>query len=330
MDIIRGLYLSWVQSYPQIPEGARTTIHDLPPELLMSISEHGTLVDAICLAHTCRAIREILTPLIKKRRQQLTKKELRYALWQLSERYPLDYCMCTACMYLHPINVQDVPSNLVARAMKTPCLLLEANFSCNTVETFWSLRQHYVAIALRYSRTANLNKGQKAYLAALLAPHKRTRLVDIRIRLDAEVKPKIAQGHFLLHTRFTFSAPAGVPELPEFRICPHQMHDPNVPGGCQLSHVISAALEWSRSTTPFAVTSACKWCPTEYRAYAKGNEIEVQYWQSLGKEGCPDEWEWELQIQQPSISGQNEEYAGPRAQHMYENDQSRWMTITNI
>lgn len=305
-------------------------ILELPVELIIHLSSFLKPSNCMLLSHTCRSMHRILGT---KSTNVCHKNHARYTRWQhinylslLSKDLP-DYWVCEACVTLHIVDEQDVPS-------------VPGNFTCPLGLGRWrwhvygeqtridcrllSLEHRHVQLALKYMRMKN--PRYNAYLQALLKPcyvsrfppHMNVFCSELYSAFSSlfEAKysshPKIVSDpdgklRFLLLSTWTYDTDRNVfmsrEALGELAICPHtQFHSGrNFYYICRNESALEGALNSAFGTIKRyqyagmeATTGSCPQCPTDFALRVTRQYVEIRAWQDMGTEGSPGDLSWRI------------------------------------
>ncbi|KAI1657472.1 hypothetical protein F4813DRAFT_360131 [Daldinia decipiens] len=286
-------------------------------------------------SHTCRSTHKILGT---KSTNVCHKNHAHYTRWQhisylslLSRDLP-DYWVCEACITLHIVDEQDVPS--VPGKFTCPLGLshwkaLVYNERTRVDCRFLALEHRHVQLALKYMRMKD--PKYDAYLQALLKPYYVSRFPPYMNEFWSQqysafsslyeasysAHPKIVSDpdgklRFLLLSTWVYKADPNVAiscmaisrmAMGELAICPHCQFR----SGRNFYYIRGKepALEDALGSALLMVhkyqcggmempTGSCPRCPTDFALQATTHSVEIQAWQDMGTEGSPRDLSWRI------------------------------------
>lgn len=234
LKFLRGYvpYLRQPQQPPQPPK----QLHDFPPEILLMITEHCSPYECTMLALSCKSLHELLRAMYQKEWKKYSPRRRLQCLWQVWWGIPLlDHYLCLRCSKLHRNDLRDAPGALQCRGTKILPRAIDADGheSRNSWARLYGLRQHHVAVAMRYHHSDDLHQQHRAHQDLILRPFTTHHRFGNHCNVEFAAWPIIVEFTFILVTKWVFSTNGlrnmfGDLQAESFRIFPHQVYPTNI------------------------------------------------------------------------------------------------------
>lgn len=270
----------------------------LPNELLFSILDEAPLYSKVLLSQTCRATRSSLHSVCVKSVKELSLMERAGFSTDIAFALPESW-PCPACGLLHAREVRDTPSCPPYRYGLCPRMHVRP--SSHDSSSNHKISHSHVDFALKLSRAEFAFESHRAYLAKLMASHRKFGSLESPVLVTYRAQSKIVGQRFILQSHWEYSPNVQLqlvkPEdVPDFTICPHltfcRYYGSNRFPSNRLTRSISTAF----SSMPVAQFGRCSRCPTDIQVQVENGRLKLWIWKDFGSGGSPWDLEWRVHL----------------------------------
>jgi hypothetical protein len=288
---------------------------NLPPCLILSISDFLSPVSCTLLSQTCQSLRVILEG--KSNTALFSREQYLDYLACLTRDIPQKW-VCQVCLTLHHMAESDTP----VQPQNISCPLGWKKWSCvahGIPSSQFDARSkrrmpehHHVQLALKFSRLRVYPNYLRHLLQGCLSSpqlHYQTNEKITKL-LDAQylMYPKIIKDtddnlRYLLSSRWSYrrdNPAALVTTLPSsLRVCPHlffRLGERPWPSGRRFILNDGTRPIFHPSESDSVVRGACTSCPTDFTIRLLRERAEIRTWQDLGPECSPESIYWRVHL----------------------------------
>ncbi|KAL7924179.1 hypothetical protein ACQKWADRAFT_287487 [Trichoderma austrokoningii] len=333
---------------------AYAAILQLPPDILLLISDNLALHDRFLLSHTCKTLWQVISQDWDIALSRLSFED-QMEFW-VGLAYTLPNCrVCQKCCELHPIDTSDVPAAIWT--MMDRCAPCSIDFSRGIEIDAYSVQHYHIQLALKLSRLGNIHQK---YLAALMKPYTYTGTSSTSPLTESyAAEPRIINNRFILHEEWNRinNTSTALPLFPDdmlyLLVCPHmRMSGGPAKSRSYREQFINYAVHVNRlrqldgslllkefslleDGIALAYESPAQWisgsclrCPTDFAIMVSADERKatIRAWHDFGVEGSPMDISWNVHVGDDAQPWLN---AGPYLDYPHGSIRELWLEGTS-